>query len=224
MRWIGLAVLGLGGVALLLTLGVWQVDRLGQKHAHLAGIEAGISGDPVPLPDNVSVEEDRYRPVRMTGQTTGDELHVLVSTAETGPGYRVIAPFETGTRRVMVDLGVIRAQEKDIRPSRSLEILGNLDWPRETDGFTPDPQRDENIWFARDVSLMAETLGTEPVLVVAREIEPDLPELTQLPVSTAGIPNNHLQYAITWFSIAVLWAGMTVFLGWRIANGSERRP
>ncbi|QFU07425.1 SURF1 family protein [Rhodobacteraceae bacterium THAF1] len=223
MRWIGLAVLGLGGVALLCMLGFWQVDRLGQKTALLNEVETGIVGDPVALPEAPMPENDRYLPVRLEGRTTGDELHILTSTAETGAGYRVVAPFETGQRRVMVDLGFIPAQRKDIRPAQRLEIIGNLDWPRETDGFTPEPQRADNIWFARDVPLMADALGTEPLLVVAREVSPALDDTILRPVSTAGIPNNHRQYAITWFSIALLWAGMTVFLGWRIAKGGEER-
>jgi len=42
--------------------------------------------------------------------------------------------------------------------------------------------------------------------------------VTPWPVDTAGIPNNHRQYAITWFSMAVLWLGMTAFLVWRITR------
>ena len=221
MRWIGLAVIGAGGVFLLCLLGFWQVDRLGQKTALLDGIRAGIAADPVALPTTATPDADRYLPVRARGRTTGEELHVLTSTAETGAGYRVIAPFETDGRRVMVDLGIVPAQRKDTRAPQTLEIVGNLDWPRETDGFTPDPQRAENIWFARDVPLMAEALQAEPLLIVAREITPAQPDLIQRPVSTDGIPNDHLQYAITWFSMAVLWAGMTVFLGWRMAMGRE---
>lgn len=224
MRWIGLAFIGLGGLAVLLALGYWQVNRLDQKMALLNEIDTGIAAAPVGLPDNPQPDADRYLPVEVTGRTTGDELHVLVSTARTGPGYRIIAPFETGTRRIMVDLGVVPTAEKEpMRPAQKLTVAGNLHWPRETDRFTPDPERDRNIWFARDVDAMAEALGTEPVLVVARELDPEVADVTPLPVSTDNIPNDHLQYAITWFSIAALWAGMTVLLGWRMAGRTGRK-
>jgi len=222
MRWIGLAVIGLGGLALLLALGAWQVQRLTWKTALLEEIRAGIAADPVPLPAAPDPQTDRYLPVRATGRTTGAELHVLTSSAETGPGYRVVAPFETGGRRILIDLGIIRTADKaPFRGALGLTVLGNLDWPRETDGFTPEPERDRNIWFARDVALMSDALGTEPVLIVARNLSPPVPGVTPLPVSPQGIPNDHLGYAITWFSLAALWAGMTGFLGWRMATRTD---
>ena len=61
---------------------------------------------------------------------------------------------------------------------------------------------------------MAATLKAEPVLVVARSDTGD--GIEPMPVGTEGIPNDHLQYAITWFSLAAVWLGMTVFLLWRI--------
>ena len=69
---------------------------------------------------------------------------------------------------------------------------------------------DRNIWFARDVDVMAETLDTEPLLIVMREGAGPDPKITPLPVDTARIPNDHLQYAITWFSLAAIWLAMTV--------------
>ena len=33
---------------------------------------------------------------------------------------------------------------------------------------------------------------------------------TPLPVDTAAIPNDHLQYAITWFSLAAIWIAMSI--------------
>ena len=63
---------------------------------------------------------------------------------------------------------------------------------------------------------MAVALGTEPVLIVARAMTPADPVAVPLPVTSAGIPNDHLEYAATWFSLAAVWIGMTGFLLWRI--------
>ncbi len=224
MRWVSLAILGLGGVALLLTLGLWQLRRLEWKSALLADIEARIAAQPVALPAAPDPVADRYLPVAVTGRSTGRELHVLVSTAQIGPAYRVIVPFETGGRRILVDLGAIATADKDApRPPRQMTVIGNLHWPDEIDGFTPEPDRTGNIWFARDVPEMAAALDTEPLLVVARRVETPIPGVIPLPISTEGIPNDHLQYAITWISIAVLWAGMTLLLAWRMAGRTKRR-
>ena len=69
---------------------------------------------------------------------------------------------------------------------------------------------------------MAAALQTRPVLVVARQVDPTLPGIDALPVDTAAIPNDHMQYAITWFSLAALWLAMTVaFLRRRRPSVSE---
>jgi surfeit locus 1 family protein len=54
------------------------------------------------------------------------------------------------------------------------------------------------------------------VLIVARSADPADPAVTPLPLDTASIPNDHLQYAVTWFSLAAVWAGMTALFVWRI--------
>jgi surfeit locus 1 family protein len=66
-----------------------------------------------------------------------------------------------------------------------------------------------DIWFARDVTALADTLNTDPILVIAREITPDSEKVSPIPISSSGIPNDHLQYAITWFALAAVWAGMS---------------
>ena len=105
--------------------------------------------------------------------------------------------------------------EKDApRHVGPIVVDGSLAWPRETDRFTSPPDRAKNIWFARDVPLMAEALGTLPVmLVTASSDDPGQP--MPLPV-TVDIPNNHLGYAIQWFGMALVWALMTGYLLWRI--------
>lgn len=123
-------------------------------------------------------------------------------------------------RRIMVDLGFVPVEATGGRVPARIDVTGNLHWPDEVDGFTPDPDLDANIWFARDVPAMADALGTEPVLVVARSVDPA--QGTQpLPVGTEGIPNDHLNYAITWFTLAVIWAGMTGLLIRRMARAER---
>ncbi|MEZ5867006.1 MAG: SURF1 family cytochrome oxidase biogenesis protein [Defluviimonas denitrificans] len=66
---------------------------------------------------------------------------------------------------------------------------------------------------------MAKTLGTEPLLIVLKASEGD--QARTAPVDTSAIPNDHLNYAITWFSLALVWAGMTGFLLWRIRQTAD---
>jgi surfeit locus 1 family protein len=148
------------------------------------------------------------------------EIHVLVSVKQVGPGYRIIAPFKSGERTLLIDRGFVSTIAKSTpRQIGEMEITGNLHWPDEIDGYTPAPDMGENIWFARDVPALANELGTEPVLLIARS-QTD-PDITPLPVVTAGIPNDHLQYAVTWFGLALVWAAMTGYFLWRSRALSE---
>jgi surfeit locus 1 family protein len=204
------------GVGILIGLGLWQLQRLQTKEAYLANLEAKIADAPVAMPENPTLTDDAFRPVIVTGEFTGETLNVLVSRKEIGPGVRIIAAFLTDTgRKIMVDRGFVAEDDRgaDHAPSVN-EVTGNLHWPVETDSFTPAPDANAGLWFARDVPAMATALHTDPILLVARSdtgggVEP-------LPVDTTGIPNDHLQYAITWFSLAVVWAGMTALFLWRI--------
>ncbi|HRO14887.1 MAG TPA: SURF1 family protein [Paracoccus sp. (in: a-proteobacteria)] len=216
-RIIGPLILGLVGCAILISLGVWQLRRAEWKDAMLAGIQRGIEAAPGPLPAQVDPSM-KYRPVTVAGQTTGREILVLSGTREMGGGYNVVSGFVTGDgRRIMVDRGFIPADDrrKPRLPAR-LAVEGNLHWPAEKGSATPEPNLAEGIWFARDVPAMAAQLDTEPVLVVARSVSGEDQGVMPLPLSPAGIPNNHLSYAVQWFMMAAVWAGMTVALIWRI--------
>lgn len=218
-RYIFPLILGLGGCAILLSLGFWQLRRLEWKETMLAKIEAQIAGASQELPAaGTPTEPLKYQPVQMSGGTTGQEILVLSGQKGVGAGYEVIAAFETGEgRRVLLDRGFIREEGRAAaRPSTALIVTGNLHWPTETDSYTPAPDAKTGIWFARDVPAMAAALGTEPIMVVASTLEGDAQGVEPRAITISGVPNDHLNYAITWFSLAIVWAGMTAFLMWRI--------
>ncbi|WP_284163545.1 SURF1 family protein [Frigidibacter sp. SD6-1] len=215
-------ILGLVGVAILLSLGTWQLRRLAWKETVIADIEARITASPVELPPAPALdpERDRYLPVRVTGRTTGDEVRVLSGKKDIGGGYEIIATFETEDgRRILLDRGFVPEAGRDAsRPPVALAVTGNLHWPAEADGYTPAPDPANRLWFARDVATMSENLKTEPVLVVLRTAEGDAQSIVPVPVDTSGIPNDHLNYAITWFSLAGVWVAMSGYLIWRTAR------
>ncbi len=214
-------LIGLLGTAVLVSLGLWQMQRLVWKEGVLAEIEARIAAAPVAIPQPPDPERDRYLPVTATGEITDEEIHVLVSTRELGPAFRIIALFKTEDgRRLLLDRGVVPDIYKgSTRMPVSATVTGNLHWPDETDLFTPDNDAAQNVWFARDAKAMSMALGAEPFLIVLRDTSETNPPATPLPVDTTGIPNDHLEYAITWFGLALVWAGMTLYWIVRIARG-----
>ncbi|WGR62920.1 SURF1 family protein (plasmid) [Paracoccus ferrooxidans] len=210
-------IVGVLGCAILVSLGVWQLQRLDWKQGMIAQIQQRIEGAPVALPAAVDPSM-KYMPVLVSGQTTGEEINVLSGTRELGGGYQVVSAFLTDDgRRILLDRGFVDQDHKrDPRPPVRLEVAGNLHWPDEKGSATPEPNLAENVWFARDVPAMAAQLGTEPILVVAAEVRGDAQGVQPIPVAVEGIPNNHLSYAVQWLMIAAVWAGMTVALIWRI--------
>lgn len=207
-RRIPLLIFGLVGTSILISLGFWQLQRLNWKADILAEIDARLAEPPVALPATLDSTADKYLQVKVTGTIVEGELHVL-TFGDSGPGFRVIAPMvlENG-RRILVDRGYLPETEKNaVRAGGAITAIGSLVWPQETDKFVPAPNREKNIWFARDVNLMAETLKTDQVmLAISRSTNND--EITPQRVS-ANISNRHLGYVMTWFSLAVIWVGMT---------------
>ena len=219
MRFIAPIAIGLLGTVVLVLLGNWQIERLAWKEALLADIEARLLADPVPLPAVPDPDKDNFLAITVEGQLGPRELQVLVSTKGQGAGYRLIRALEMADgRRVLVDLGYVRAaQRRQERPAGEAAIVGNLRWPDDRNGSTPENDVARNDWFARDLDQMADELETEATLVVARTVRPDK-QTQPLPTGSAGIPNDHLGYAMTWYGLALVWAGMTLFWIWRMAS------
>ena len=212
-------IFGLAGAAVLIWLGTWQVQRLAWKEGILADIEARIAAEPVALPIDPDMDSDRYLPITVTGTLHQDPLRVLVSRKKVGAGYRLVTALRTPDRSILVDLGFIKVDASlPSIPAGPVTITGNLHWPDDRNSSTPENDVAGNLWFARDLGEMARRLETDPVLVVLRNAsETDL-ATTPLPVDTDHIPNDHLNYAITWFSLAAIWLVMTGYFLWRTAR------
>ena len=207
--------IGVVAVSILLGLGAWQLHRMDWKEGLLAEIAARMTAAPVSLPAEPREGAHQFLQIRLEGRLMREELYVLTSRRPHGPGFKVISPFllEDG-RRIMVDRGFVPEAEKD-PASRAEEpdmglaaATGTLFWPNELDSFTPDPDLAKSLWFARDLPSMATALEAEPVLVsLTTPLTGRWPE--PAPVAHA-IPNNHFNYALTWFALAAVWAVMTV--------------
>ena len=215
-RYLFPVLMGVLGVAVLTSLGFWQLDRMEEKRVYLDEMEARIANAPVPLPDVPEEGRDKFQAVVAEGRFTGEYLEVLAGQKGASPGVMVIEAFQLADgRRIMVQRGFVEEEARAVpRPPHEATVAGNLHWPADTGSSTPPPDERTGLWFARDVPAMAAKLNTEPTLIVAREPTGD--GIAPMPVDTSGIPNNHWGYAIQWFLLAATWAGMTVFLLWRI--------
>jgi len=209
------SILGLFGLIILLALGIWQVQRLAWKNALIEKISISVSRSPITIvPDKID-SGSQYLAVRANGEFLTEELHVLHSLKPYGPGFKIIKPFKLKSNEIiLVDLGFVeeknKSQERIIINST---ITGNIFFPNETDFFTPEPNFDRNIWFSRNLKAIANYLETIPILLVLSTSVDEAVIATPL---KSNLTNNHLQYAITWFSMAVTWVFMTFYLVMRV--------
>lgn len=215
-RYLFPVILGVSGVAVLMSLGFWQLARMEEKRAYLDEIETRIANAPIPLPAVPEEGPHKFQAVTTEGRFTGEYLEVLAGQKGATPGVMVIEAFALPDgRRIMVQRGFVEEEARAVpRPPHDAKVEGNLHWPDDTSSSTPPPDQKTGLWFARDVPAMASKLQTEPTLIVASAPTGD--GIAPMPVDTSGIPNNHWGYAIQWFLLAATWAGMTVFLLWRI--------
>lgn len=215
---------GILGAGILIWLGAWQLQRMSWKNDMLARIQTQLNAAPMPIETVLGPDPTQFAAVYAKGAFIGPEIHVLSSIKQVGVIYRIVQAFQIQSgERILVDRGFVMDDQKNApKPTRATEIVGNFRTTNEVDGFTPAPDLKTNTWFARDVPAMAKKLNTLPVLVILRQTAEENPVVRPLPVSTEGIPNNHMNYAITWFSLAVVWLGMTVFMLWRIWRAEDK--
>ena len=210
---LGPIVIGLGGLATLLFLGFWQIDRLDWKRGIIAEAERRLARAPAPLPADLDPVRDDYLPVAVEGRFTGEELYHLTTQKPRGPGFDVIAPFETADgRRILVERGYVPQDERDpatrTLPTGERRVEGFLRWPDDLNVFTPDPDLAQRIWYARNVPSLSSAASTEPVMIVQALADgAAYPRGREVAVK---MTNNHLNYALTWFSVAVIWVVMTL--------------
>ena len=196
-------------------MGKWQIDRLYWKLDVLNKIDQKIAAAPVPMPGEPSESSHKYLSVEISGQFLQESIRVLASKKRYGAGYRIIHVFRTNGRRLLVDLGFVGLEtDYDVDLINDISLVGNLHWPDEVDNFTPEPDLENNIWFARNVERVASALKTEPILLILKDSTLKDQNIKPMPIDTTHIPNDHLQYAITWFSLAIIWALMSCLFIW----------
>lgn len=218
-------IFGLVGVGILVSLGLWQLDRADQKAALIAEMETRIFERPQPLPETLVPEADRYLPVEFEGRFLPEHVFVLSARRDAGPGFHLVQAFQgVDGRRIMVERGFLREDARALANHATTEVArlsGNLHWPRDTNQHTPAYDADRNLAFGRDVAQLAGLLGTEQILLVLRQSDPPHGVVTPVPVYEVSVPDPHFGYAVQWFLMATAWAGMTVFFLWRIRSSHD---
>ena len=209
-----LVALALAGVAVLLALGVWQLQRRAWKLDLIARVEQRLAAAPVAPPMRAVSRDDEYTRVVARGRwRTGDTYTQAVTVL--GPGFWVLTPLETAQGTVLVNRGFVPAKMRGKAPAPTgSEIRGLLRLSEPGGGFlrTNDPAGDR--WFSRDVAAIAAARRVEPVAPYFIDAEADGAAWPRGGLTVLRFRNTHLVYALTWFALA----GMVGWFAWRIAR------
>ncbi len=219
------AVLALG---VLVALGVWQLERRTEKHAFLARIAERGAMAPAPIEILLATGDyAAHRPTTAQGAyIAGHQAYVFAPRTDKGPtiqGYKRVSAFALASGgTILVDEGWVPAESRE-RPDVSAEqseteIEGVLRPATAVGAFTPPPDEAKRVVFVRDSSSIANLLGltlkTPLVFEVTARIGENAPE--PLPYAV-DIPDNHLNYALTWFSLALVL--LVVYLRFHYVRG-----
>jgi surfeit locus 1 family protein len=244
---LGPALFTLTGLVLLIGLGTWQVERKAWKEALIASIEQRMDAPPMALPPPerwASLRQADEEFARVAFRAPFDDTREALVWASgkalrpdvTGPGYFVFTPARLASGGVVVvNRGFVPEQNRKAlsrgagEVTGPVDIVGALRWPEPRGWFTPQAEPARNLWFARDHLAIAAAKGWGSVapFYVEQEAPPAPGGLPQVGKVVVALPNNHLQYAITWYSLAVVLAGVFAVFArgwWRETRSAQPRP
>ena len=232
-------VFALVGVTILIGLGVWQLDRKVWKENLIATVTARLTQPPADLPPGASwaalkPDGNEFTRVVFPAEFLPGEEALVYSAGSafrpdiTAPGYWVFAPARlSGGSIVLVDRGYVPPDRKapasrsEGTPHGSIDIVGVMRWPEARGMFTPADDVKDNVWYLRDIKAMAAAHHWASVAPFYIEQEAPVPPggLPKPGKLAVELPDNHLQYALTWFGLALALAGVyVVWLARRIAG------
>lgn len=245
-RMIALHVLVLAVLAVLVSLGSWQLQRLGEASARADAITDRLQREPVPigqlLDGLTTAETDRleqleFRPVTATGRWRPDDEVLQRGRAHGGlAGLGLLTPLELddGTT-VLVRRGTVPF-DNELRPpvaaaapaAGTVTVTGTLERPvPQPDGGLAQRDPDEGdleVVFNTDLDRLGRQLP-EPLRPMLLRVDPTTTTPGQLPLPPprpAPDRGPHLSYAVQWFSFALIGAGMYVLWLVRRARLDER--
>jgi cytochrome oxidase assembly protein ShyY1 len=226
----GFAIFTLLMVMAFTGLGVWQLQRRVAKHALIAMLNERLAAAPGALPassqwKSLMPANDEFRRVSFTATyapvpdamvySSGSAVRADVS----GPGTWAFLPAQLADgNTVVVNAGFVQNTMQDrnqqdravgrLITGDPVVLTGYLRFPESAGTLTPPENAAKRLWFTRDHLAMARTLGWGEARKALAPFYIDL----EAPVPDSGIPkpgplsvqlkDDHLQYAITWFTLA----------------------
>lgn len=233
-----LTIFALVALGVLIALGIWQYERRAWKNDLIARFEKALSSEPVayepPLPLDAGQAREFMR-VKVSGQFENDKtIKLLTATPQAsrpytqdGFGYLLFTPLRFSRGVVFVNRGFVPTSlinDPQLSPSEQSSITGILRKPQTPEWLSPGPDPAKRLFYTADIPAMAAADGISDDRTVTNEyIESDIiPAGANWPKGRDPrellnvIPNRHLEYALTWFGLALALAG--VYIAYLVRN------
>lgn len=214
--------------ASLITLGVWQLDRLHWKLGLIAQVDRNMHATPISPDDALAMGlAAQYHRVSLDGRFDNAKEAYVFGTEGGAPVYHVIVPFTVSDGSVfLVDRGVVPKEKLD--PATRLagqangetHVVGVWRVPDPPGAFTPAPDTAHRIWFAHDLNGIAKADDIAKLaapVVIEADATPNPSCWPKGGQTVVTFRNEHLQYAITWFGLATVLFG--VYIAYHVSRG-----
>lgn len=234
---IGATITTLICLGILVSLGNWQVRRLGWKQALIQSAQENVKAAPIPF-EEIDVaaelinnpEELQYRRVTLRGTFDhAHEIHVFSNFGGGQIGYQILTPLTLSDGSiVMVDRGFVPSalKQPESRAAGQLEgdveLVGLVRLSRSRGRMDAAPDHASAEWFVRDLSEMVAWLELGPLVPVIVDAQAsDIPGgWPQGGHTRLTFSNNHQGYVITWYGLAL--SLIVIYVAYHISKGRLR--
>lgn len=211
-------------ITILNSLGNWQLHRLSQKKSFIQKIHRNIVSPPLVV-HNINHNIQHYDKIEIEGKFLKDK-HIFLygkrSAALEKDGYYLISPFKTKNNQILlVSRGWMPQSTKNNfyqynQSTDQIKIIG-ITLPSETQKlFVPKNDTTKSVWFNLDLNMAKENIGIDITSFYLMQVNSsDLPKGAK-PLSDTylnKIQNNHMEYAITWYSLSIVLAILFIIYG-----------
>nr|WP_316657134.1 SURF1 family protein [uncultured Gellertiella sp.] len=219
-------------LAILLALGTWQVQRLAWKEALLAEMDQRVHETPLALSDMEALAakggDVDYRPMVVTGRYDNSRERHFLATYQGESGFYIYTPLLLADgRSLFVNRGFVPYGNKEPES----RVLGQLTDVVDVTGLAraklaekpsfvvPENDLAKNVFYWKDLGAMASSTGLDPARTVPFFLDAARTEIPGgMPIGGVTIielPNNHLQYAVTWYGLAAVLLVISLIGWWR---------
>ncbi|MBC2772895.1 SURF1 family protein [Rhizobium sp. AQ_MP] len=212
---------------ILLSLGTWQVNRLHWKETLLADIQARSTAAAISIAEVerqlAAGEPIDYRHASSAGRYLHDKERHFLATFQGQSGFYLYTPLELADGRYLfVNRGFVPYDRKDplsrsegqVEGMQTVTGLARAKLAEKPSSLVPDNDEAANIFYWKDLTRMAASVDLPIDRVLPFFLDADAaPVAGGLPkggVTQIDLPNNHMQYAITWYGLAIALVAVTV--------------